>query len=363
MNNRSIVYYAGSERADEEWTPESIKTGIGGSETAVIYLAKHWVELGYTVTVYCNCGEREGNYDGVKYLNSAQFDQTDTFDILILWRDPVMLDTPFQANHIWLDLQDIPEPVDYTQNRVENVDKIFAKSQYQRGLLPHIPDDKFVILSNGVDKRLLEWSNCEKDPYKLIYASGYGRGLEPMLMYGWQIIRQAIPDAQLHIYYGWDSYDISFGNHPQYSMWKQKMIELMSQPGITEHGRVGQEELIREKSTSAIHYYAATLAEIDCISVRESAMVGCVPVTTNYAAFKEKDYCVKVSGIPSDSATQEAIANKVVELLKHPQQLEEIRQTSKELVRSSTWDTIAQLWIKELSTRQKLVKGEQERVS
>ena len=40
----SIVYYTG--RSLEAWGPESLETGgLGGSETAVLQLAKHWVQL------------------------------------------------------------------------------------------------------------------------------------------------------------------------------------------------------------------------------------------------------------------------------------------------------------------------------
>lgn len=126
------------------------------------------------------------------------------------------------------------------------------------------------------------------------------------------------------------------------------MIELMKQPGIFEHGRVGQAELIKEKAVSAIHYYASTIEEMDAMSVREFAAVGCVPVTTDYGVLKEKDYCVRISGNPYDQKTQEAVAQKVVELLKNQKQLEIIRQKSIESASASTWDKIAQLWIAEL---------------
>lgn len=182
MSKRSIVYFTG--KAIEEWTPESLETGIWGSETAVIYLAREWVKSGHKVTVYSSCGIREGDYDGVEYLNYQRFEPSDFVDTLILWRDPAMIDLPFHANRIWLDLHDIPNPEDYTLDRLKKVHKIFVKSDYQRSLLPHVPEDKFFTIPNAINPQLLEWKIQERSPYKLIYASGYGRGLEEMLTYG-----------------------------------------------------------------------------------------------------------------------------------------------------------------------------------
>jgi hypothetical protein len=126
------------------------------------------------------------------------------------------------------------------------------------------------------------------------------------------------------------------------------MIELMTQPGITEHGRVGQAELMQTKATATIHYYATTCEETDCISVRESVTVGCIPVTTDYAVFREKNYCIKIPGDPHAPTTQVAVAQKVVDLLKDPTQLESIRQRSKAWVKNETWDRIAQLWLEQM---------------
>ncbi|MGV2390205.1 MAG UNVERIFIED_CONTAM: hypothetical protein LVR29_23960 [Microcystis novacekii LVE1205-3] len=75
----------------------------------------------------------------------------------------------------------------------------------------------------------------------------------------------------------------------------------------------------------AIHYYGCTYREIDCISVRESAVVGCLPVVNGFAVFREKDYCVEGGG-SNQSGSQEAIAWKIVELLKNPQLLAQERQ-------------------------------------
>jgi len=338
--DRSIVYYTGA--TSNPWTPESLQTGIGGSETAIIHLAKAWVKLGYQVSVYNNCGTKAGIYDGVKYLHHSQFNKYDTFDTLIIWRYPWRLYPRTKAKRIWLDLHEVMQPAQVSAVKLEKFDKIFVKSAYHRSLLPEIGEEKVAIAPNGVDAAYFQYSTRAKDPYKLIYASNYIRGLERMLRYGWPKIEKEVPEAHLHIYYGWHGHDYT---RPELQTWKEKMMELMAQRGVTEHGRIGVEALIKEKSTTAIHYYGCTFQEIDCISVRESAAVGCVPVTTDHAALREKSYCIKVPGNPYDRNTQEAVAEKVIELLKNPEKLAEISQEFQELAQRETWENTAKLWL------------------
>ncbi len=336
----SIVYYVGKHK--DGLTPLSLKEGTSGAHAAVIYLCKEWAKLGYDVTVYSTCGDREGVYDGVTYVNYYKMNWEDTFETLIIWKHPTQLRPEAKAKRIWLEWQDVVYPqAAFVPEILARYDKIFIKSHYQRGLLPDVADEKFCLATNGIDESIFELSDKPKDPYKLIYASRYYRGLESMLQYGWPIIKREVPEAELHLYYGWTLRDMA----PRHDEWRQQMTELMQQPGVTDHGKVGQAELLLEKATAAIHYYACTYEEIDCISVRESAIVGCVPVTTDYCVMSEKDYCVKISGEPKAQATQEAIAYKIVELLKDQQQLDQIRQQFKDIPRQETWSNIAKVWI------------------
>lgn len=348
--NKSIVFYAGtSPYPPYDWSPLGLKTGLGGSEIAVINLAREWTKLGYKVTVFNRCpADQEGIYDGVEYLHYSKFNRYDTFDILIIWRFPWILYPKAKANQIWLELQEMLLADQVTKNKLVKYHKIFVKSQYHRNMMPEVDNSKICIIPNGVEKSYTQWSQNPKDPYKLIYASNYIRGLERMLTFGWPIIKREVPEAHLHIYYGWPalkSQNQDDENTVGTRAWRQKMQTLMAQPGITEHGRIGVEELVQEKSTATIHYYGCTFQETDCVSVRESALVGCVPVTTSYGALGEKKYCVRVPGNPYQQSTQEAVAHQIVELLKQPETLRNLRQDFQALAQAETWDNIAKAWL------------------
>lgn len=341
--DRSIVYFV--EKPHDGLTPYSLQEGASGSHTAVIYLAKEWAKLGYQVTIYSKCDDREGIYDGVRYINYYHFNWYDTFDILLVWRHPYLLKPDVKARKIGLDWHDLLDPPRcFPPDIIARFDVVFSKSQFQRRLLPEFPDSKFTVVSNGINGEIASLYHCKKQPYRLVYASRYYRGLEEMLTHGWPIIKAAIPEAELHIYYGFNRVELG----PELVGWRNKMVDLMSQPGVVNHSRVSQHELIEDKAKSSIHYYGCTFEEIDCISVRESAVVGCVPVTTDYAVFTEKEYCNKVPGNPKDPNTQVALAHRIVELLKDPEKLEQLRVTYAELAKQDTWDYIAQRWIDSL---------------
>jgi len=134
-----------------EWTPENLKEGLGGSETAVIHLSEQWAKLGYTVTVYTDVGEKGGEYNGVTYKHWSTFNWNDMFNILILWRSPHLLDRDIHAHKLYMDLHDVVSQVEWTPERMNKVNKVFFKSQYHRSMLPKLPDEKAEVISNGIE--------------------------------------------------------------------------------------------------------------------------------------------------------------------------------------------------------------------
>jgi len=339
---KSIAYYRGGYPMVTE--ADLREKGASGSEAAAIFLTKEWAKQGYQVTVFARCGDREGVYDGVRYCNFNQMNWFDRFDIFVAWKHPIYLKPNVKARKAFIEWQDVNYPeAYYTPEILNRFDKIFSKSQYQRNLLPEISDDKFTFVTNGFDSEILKYADREKNRYKLVYASRYYRGLEFMLEYGWPIVKRDVPEAELHVFYGFTKADYQ----PERQAWREKMEGLLAQPGVIDRGMVGYNQLMEEKASSAIHYYACTYEEVDCISVRESSIVGCVPVTTDFAVLAEKDYCLKIPGEPKARETQEAIAYKIVELLQNPDRLEAIRQEFKDIALGETWENVAQVWMRE----------------
>jgi glycosyltransferase involved in cell wall biosynthesis len=319
----------------------------------VIYLSKEWAKQGHAVNVYNRCGAQEGVHDGVEYIPFTKFEQQKQYDVLIIWREAGigMLDVPLKANRIILELHDIPvRESRFTESRLKQIDRIFVKSRFHKdGITKNprfrfIPRSKFVIIPNGINIHQLP-ADQARDPYSLIYASNYPRGLEYMLKYGWPLIKKEIPRARLDVYYGWQHYDYFSGNEKRRA-WKAMMIDLMKDSGVVDHGRVGCEELLRIKARTSIHYYGSIWPETDCISIWESAAVGCVPVTTAYGPLGEKGYCLSVKGDPREAKTQEALAHKIIALFNDPRRVEKLRRRFRKSAQKNSWRVVAGEWSK-----------------
>lgn len=149
---KSIVYCAswGSDHF-EGWSPKNMEHGIGGSETAIIELSKRWAKAGYDVTVYGDPRDDAGDYEGVHYRPWYEINWKDTFDTIIIWRLPQLLDKDIKATHIFYDGHDVESQVNWTPERMEKITKVFLKSKYQRSMLPLLPEYKVAVISNGIN--------------------------------------------------------------------------------------------------------------------------------------------------------------------------------------------------------------------
>jgi len=282
-SGKDLVYFCGM--TSEEWNPDSIKTGIGGSEEAVINLTKEWTKKGWNVTVYANCGIEEKVYDGVTWRPFWMFNYRDKQDVVILWRHPYFADYDINCKKIFVDMHDCLPEREFLATRLKNISKIFVKSKFHRTLYPNIPDDKFEIIPNGVDVSLFEKLE-KKQKYRMIYTSSPDRGLYGLLQM-FPKIKEKYPEAELHIFYGWTVWDAIHKNNKMMIGLKEKILKLMEQPGIFNHGRVGHKEIAEEMMKSQLWVYPSKFSEIHCISAVKAQLAMAIPVTTTWGALDE----------------------------------------------------------------------------
>jgi glycosyltransferase involved in cell wall biosynthesis len=313
-----------------------LERGIGGSELAVIKLADIWSRHGYTVTVFCSC-DSPGMHGGVLYRSEKEFNPLDEYDIFIIWRSTELANILGPtARKCFLDLHDLVKPGQITGKNMT----VCVKSKFHASLLGDMPDNKVAVIPNG---GALEKQAVVKDPNYIIYASSYDRGLAYILKWAWPKIKRECPNAYLNIYYGWNGFDASQPDTEDVKLYKNTILELMAQDGVKECGRISQEELLKEKAKANIHLYTGDFQEIDCISVRESACLGAIPVVSkNVEVFAEKPYCISIEGDPRSKIMQEKTAEKVIEILKNPELAESLRQGPV----NETWENTALEWLK-----------------
>jgi glycosyltransferase involved in cell wall biosynthesis len=336
--SKSIVYYAAIDLM--EWSPKSLKDGLGGSEEAIVYNAREWAKKGYQVTVYTNVGASEGVYEGVEYLNYQRFNHKDKFDILISWRNPQFIrKNLLDARLILLDLHDIPEVGEFDEDLLSRVDYIMVKSDYHRSLLPQVPDDKFKIISNGIDTSLLKKVTTTKNPHHVLYSSSPDRGLDNVLKI-WPQVMEAVPDAELHVCYGFDLYDKVHKHAPHKMKWRDEVVAQLKQPGVVYHGKVGKKELYDIAHACGVWAYPTYFAEIDCITARYCQALGTFPLVYNYAALETTvQRGVRLSVDPLDIRSLKQFTPALIKALQNPESFD----TS--FTKAWDWKNIASKWV------------------
>lgn len=156
-----------------------------------------------------------------------------------------------------------------------------------------------------------------KRKHSVGYFSAYYRGLETLLDM-WFDIRQAVPDATLDIYYGWESWVGLKGEDDFYHRMNKK-FEILKDHGVTVHGRVSHEELAKAMKQIQVWAYPTEFPEIHCITALKAQEAGCYPVVTNVGALEETVQCgtkIKTAKIYSDQYKQEKFVEAVVDALK-----------------------------------------------
>ncbi len=148
-DEKSVVIWCGP--GFEKWSPKNVAKGIGGSEEAVIYLSKELVKLGWDVTVYGDPQEDEGDYEGVHYVAHYKMNWNDNFNIIISWRQIGMFDLPLKAKKAYLWCHDLLNQLEFTEERLKKIDKIFVLSKYHRSGIPNVKEDKIMYTGNGLN--------------------------------------------------------------------------------------------------------------------------------------------------------------------------------------------------------------------
>ena len=305
-SGRDLVISCGN--TVHEWNPEMLKTKgkgfIGGSEEAVINLSRELAKLGWNVTVYNNCGNKPIR-DRVAYYdhNGARASQIVTYrphwernfrdkqDVVILWRFPRPLDTPINAQKIFVDIHDPVAADEFAPERLQRLTKVLVKSHFHRSLFPNIPDNKIAVIPNGIDFSLLESDPpIKKDQYLIINTSSPDRSMD-VLPKLFKEVKRRVPQARLQWAYGWNTYKAARDTDKEKTKmrrgWMKQTQKEMDEAGIETLGKLTQVEVGSLYQRASILAYPTEFAEIDCISVKKAQGTGCLPIVTDFGALAE----------------------------------------------------------------------------
>lgn len=328
----------------KDWNPEDLTKGIGGSEEAVIHMARELAKRGWNVEVY-NSVPEEQVFDGVKYKPFWSLNTQDHYDVFIAWRLPALFDVlSVQSKKTYLWLHDVVQDGEFTPERLQKIDKVIVLSEFHRSLFPSIPEEKVWRSANG-----LHWPDMgvtsERKPWKFVNTSAPDRGLKCMLEM-WPKIKERYPEAEFHWFYGWETYDAHNINNPERMAYKENLLRLLNQDGVFERGRVSHAEIAKELASADLWVYPTEFPEISCISAMKAQALGAIPVVTDYGALKE----TVQSGIKipyKDIYTNPEAQKAFIDALSDARAID--RETCKDVAKQFSWEKVADEWNKIMS--------------
>ena len=341
-----IVYYTGG--LCNKWDPKD--KSLGGSEQAIVNLCESWANKGKKVAVYgeINFGKlKEFTHNNVDYKNWKELPFNHKFKTLIMWRNYGFFSAlPFniKAENLYWDLHDhfigsenLIGIYKKYGNKITKIlfKSVFHKKEFDKFFSTNLKEDQYKIINNGllIEKFKNNWDNVKRNPYRFCYVSYYTRGIQHIIPHIWSIIKKYEPRAELHLYYGMEMFtDENLKNH---------LKSLVGQKGVIDHGRQPIDMIIREKYMSSFQLYITnTIAEIDCISIRESLITGCIPLISNFGVFTEREG-IHFTLNENDIQNMNQIGMNICNLMKDMNKVNLLREVFKKSETIISWDQVS----------------------
>ena len=345
----------------------STKAMLGGSEEAVVYLARALSKMGRNVRVFGVLPPTTipgVDIYGIDWQPFNKFRLADEHGTLVFWRavplvyevmrrkgeikrradagdDRAFMPTGIGNASLWLHDRSTgvgrPEENAAIMSGVSTV--VVLSEHHQRCIEQLLPADhkvNFVKLSNGIvgdDFEALMDEDIHRDPYRVIYSSCPSRGLVPLLEM-WPTIKQACPEASLDIYYDWS---MLRSHQPEVYDRVMQAYKAVQHLDVVHHGGVSHAELhyaLRTANVWAYSHFENTDVETFCISAVKATAAGATVVTSRHGAIPE---------VAPDSvfADRESYAEAVIAEILNPRDESERLAKSRRAIERFDWNRVA----------------------
>jgi glycosyltransferase involved in cell wall biosynthesis len=169
---------------------------------------------------------------------------------------------------------------------------------------------------------------------------------------------ERVPDAELHVYYGWKAWE-SGALGPELQAYRQQVANLLiDSRNVVSHGRVSQAELAADLLRTSVWLHPSVLPQMApwngaawhetyCINAVEAQVAGAIPVTTNVGALAETVASgIVIEGVLGrDEGVAEQYADAIVNLLLTPEsQLRRLRDKVRKNAPAESWTEVAHQW-------------------
>lgn len=357
------------------------KQGLGGSESAVIYISRELCALGFDVTVFNNCIDAKhsspGIYDDVRYIDNREADShEEDYDVVISSRSILPFtsgDYPFihRTNCkkiLWLHDTFIEGDQVMEQLVVSGkIDHIFTLSDWHTTYIlnsTHGPKRNFEVLKkkvfqtrNGAVCHIPEVDLSAKNPNHFVYNSSATKGMIPLLEDIWPEIKKRLPEARLTVIGGY--YRFREGAEPdaqENTVAQLSKRQDLKDLGVTFTGVISQQEIAKILANAWMMLYPGAFPETFGISTLESLLYKTPLVTTRFGALEETavdlacyliDYAIEPNSLfPHINKEQQVqkFLHKFFESYNTPY-LHQQKQNYCDIVKDvAGWDTVALQW-------------------
>lgn len=369
------------------------KRGLGGSESAVILMSKELQKLGFQVTVFNSCIDREaspGIYEGVEFRDLTELDEINHYhyDVVISSRTVV----PFLNPGDWPPFQKL-NPQRFRQIKQQaklkivwmhdtfltgdqllepmllngDIDEIFTLSDFHtsyittcahgRKRMMEVLKNKVFETRNGIVKYLNEVIIKDKDPFLYVYNASVTKGMLPLVERMWATIKAHIPQAKLKVVGGYYRFRENAAPDDQEKKWRElandkKYADL----DVEFTGIIKQSEIAELLSKASFFLLPGAFPETFGISTLEAIAYNCTPITTRFGAVEEVaveqasykiDYAIEPNGLFPE-INREVQESKYIDLVIQAAKDRYLHQQKMYYCNIiddiCTWDTVALQW-------------------
>jgi glycosyltransferase involved in cell wall biosynthesis len=297
--------------------------GLGGSESAIIYLGKELTKLGFEVTVFNKC-DREGVYDGVEYVDlSKTVYNVEHYDILITSRTvlpyiPLVHRDTILQRYQGYDIANYKPLVDRSKYKVmwlhdtfilgeewvENAladnfyDEIFTLSDWHtqyivnanHGQEPRFFESmkrKIFQTRNGIKSYYDEVDISKKDKNLFIYNASATKGMVPLLDSIWPRVHAEYPSAKLLIIGGYYPGAASKGPDHIENIFHEKVAQNEGKRNVHFTGIIKQNEIADILVKASFFIYPGAFPETFGISATEALNYNVPLIASRFGALEE----------------------------------------------------------------------------
>lgn len=378
------------------------RRGLGGSESAVILVARELQKIGFNVTVFNGCNEddsKPGVYDGVTYrpISDIEHDPCN-FNVVVSSRTIMPFVTePYYSLQITTARQYeykmfkrlrenaqfkvfwMHDTFSWGDNTIEDlvtsgaVDEIWCLSDFQTMYVMNCNHGRLRnyevlrkhmwITRNGMQRYFNEVDLDKKDPNLFFFNANMSKGLKTLLHVVWPRVKKSIPKARLKVIGGFYKLGNAFSEeHGQEKLFKDTVGDAINDPSIEFTGVIDQRAVAEVCREASYFLYPAELPETYGISALESLYANTPLLTCRFGALEETatehshmiDYAMIPNGLYPNinaAAQTEAFVSMVVEAHRNPKELRRRQLALNNIKDLVGWDVTAIQWKHHLYTK------------